>query len=69
MKIIKLLESLMSEEKFTTKQAAEFLGVSTSTIYRMEKQNLIESIRTPEGQRRFLNGNLAHNIKSASLKG
>jgi excisionase family DNA binding protein len=59
MKIIKLLEPLMNEEKFTTKQAAEFLGISTSTIYRMEKQNLIESIKTPGGQRRFLKEQLA----------
>jgi len=43
------------EEKavFTTKEAAKYLGISTSTIYRMEKQGLISSIRTPGGQRRF----------------
>ncbi|GER92540.1 DNA methyltransferase [hot springs metagenome] len=38
---------------FTTKEAARYLGISPSTIYRMEKQGLITSIRTPGGQRRF----------------
>jgi excisionase family DNA binding protein len=43
------------EEKtiFTTKEAAKYLGISTSTIYRMEKQGLLSSIKTPGGQRRF----------------
>ncbi len=43
------------EEKtvFTTKEAAKYLGISTATIYRMEKQGLISSLRTPGGQRRF----------------
>ena len=43
------------EEKliFTTKEASKFLGISTATIYRMEKKGLISSIRTPGGQRRF----------------
>lgn len=43
------------EEKtvFTTKEAANYLGISPSTIYRMEKQGLITSIKTPGGQRRF----------------
>lgn len=38
---------------FTTKESAKYLGVSPSTIYRMEKKGLISSIRTPGGQRRF----------------
>lgn len=43
------------EEKavYTTKEAAKYLGISTSTIYRMEKQGLISSSKTPGGQRRF----------------
>ncbi len=43
------------EEKtiFTTKETAKYLGISQSTIYRMEKQGLISSTRTPGGQRRF----------------
>lgn len=38
---------------FTTKEAANYLGIRPSTIYRMEKQGLITSIKTPGGQRRF----------------
>ncbi len=41
------------KEMLKTKEAAEYLGVSTSTIYRMEKNNLISPIKTPGGQRRF----------------
>lgn len=43
------------EEKavYTTREAAKYLGISTSTIYRMEKQGLISSMKTPGGQRRF----------------
>lgn len=43
------------EEKavYTTKEAAKYLGISTATIYRMEKQGLISSTKTPGGQRRF----------------
>ncbi len=41
-------------DRLTTNEAAKFLGVSTSTLYRMEKQGLIEPVRTPGGQRRFL---------------
>ncbi len=43
----------MEKNLYTTKEAAKTLGISTSTIYRMEKQGLITSIRTPGGQRRF----------------
>ncbi len=45
-------------ERLTTNEAAKFLGVSTSTLYRMEKQGLIEPVRTPGGQRRFLKEHL-----------
>jgi site-specific DNA-methyltransferase (adenine-specific) len=38
---------------FTTKEAAKYLGISQSTIYRMEKQGLISALKTPGGQRRF----------------
>ena len=41
------------DELFTTSQAAKCLGVSAATVYRMEKKGLIESRRTPGGQRRF----------------
>lgn len=38
----------------TTSQAAEYLGVSLSTMYRMEKQGVLEpTVKTPGGHRRF----------------
>lgn len=48
------------EEKavYTAKEAAKYLGISVSTIYRMEKQGLILPIKTPGGQRRFSKENI-----------
>lgn len=44
----------MSENKaLTTKAAAEYLGVSTSTIYRMIEKGILQPSKTPGGQRRF----------------
>ena len=37
----------------STKEAAEFLGISTSTIYRMVEIGTLEPSKTPGGQRRF----------------
>ena len=37
----------------STKKAAEFLGVSISTIYRMVETGVLEPSKTPGGQRRF----------------
>ena len=41
------------KELVSTKKAAEFLGVSVSTIYRMVEQGTLEPSKTPGGQRRF----------------
>jgi site-specific DNA-methyltransferase (adenine-specific) len=38
---------------YKTKEAARLLGMSTSTLYRMERNGLISSTKTPGGQRRF----------------
>jgi excisionase family DNA binding protein len=38
---------------YTTKEAASYLGVSPSTIYRLEKRDLLSPMKTPRGQRRF----------------
>jgi len=38
---------------YTTKEAADYLGVSPSTIYRMEKRGLLSPTKTSRGQRRF----------------
>jgi len=43
----------MSETIVGTKQAAEILGVSISTIYRMVAQGILQPSKTPGGQRRF----------------
>jgi len=55
------------EEKmvFTTKDAARYLGISQATIYRMEKQGLISSTRTPGGQRRFSKKSIEEYLKKS----
>lgn len=50
---------------FTTKEAAEYLGMSQSTIYRMEKKELISSTRTPGGQRRFSKKTIEEYLKKS----
>ncbi|MEC1539618.1 DNA methyltransferase [Bacillus subtilis] len=40
-------------ELLSIKKAADYLGVSTSTIYRMVEKELLNPIKTPGGQRRF----------------
>lgn len=37
----------------STKKAAEILGVSVSTLYRMVEQGILQPTKTPGGQRRF----------------
>ncbi|MBE6785901.1 MAG: helix-turn-helix domain-containing protein [Ruminococcaceae bacterium] len=43
----------MSENIVGTKEAAEILGVSISTVYRMIEQGILQPSKTPGGQRRF----------------
>ncbi len=43
----------MSENMVGTRSAAEILGVSVSTIYRMIEQGILQPSKTPGGQRRF----------------
>lgn len=43
----------MSESLVGTKKAAELIGVSVSTIYRMVEQDVLQPTKTPGGQRRF----------------
>lgn len=44
----------MAENKvLTTKDAAKYLGISTSTIYRMVGKKILQPSKTPGGQRRF----------------
>lgn len=42
-----------AQPKLTTKEAANFLGISPSTMYRMVKSGDLEFSKTPGGQRRF----------------
>lgn len=45
---------MLDKNMLTTSQAAEYLGISLSTIYRMEKQCILEpTVKTPGGHRRF----------------
>lgn len=39
--------------KVSAKKAAEYLGISISTLYRAEEKGLLSATRTPGGQRRF----------------
>lgn len=49
----------------TTKEAAKFLGISTSTLYRIEKLGYILPYRTPGGQRRFSRIELEEYLKKS----
>ena len=40
-------------DMFSTSKAADYLGVSASTIYRMVEKNILAPSKTPGGQRRF----------------
>lgn len=44
---------MKNNELVNTKQAAEILGVSTSTVYRMVNRGTLVPFKTPGGQRRF----------------
>jgi excisionase family DNA binding protein len=43
----------MPQNMVSTKNAAELLGVSVSTVYRMIEQDILQPTKTPGGQRRF----------------
>ena len=43
----------MSDKIVGTKKAADILGVSISTVYRMIEQGILQPSKTPGGQRRF----------------
>src|SRR3989338_1707294 len=57
----------MIKSKFllATKEAANYVGVSIATIYRMEKKGLIISSKTPGGQRRFSKDVLEKYLKNS----
>jgi excisionase family DNA binding protein len=42
-----------NEGLLTAKQAVEYLGISLSTLHKIEKQGMIVPYRTPGGHRRY----------------
>ncbi len=50
---------------YTTGEAACYLGVSKSTIYRMEKRGLLSPVKTSAGQRRFTQKDLDKFVKKS----
>lgn len=59
---------MKDQAMYTTKEAAGYLGVSPSAIYRMEKRGLLSPTKTSGGQRRFSQRNLEKCLrKSQSL--
>jgi len=53
----------------TAREAARYLRVSLSTLYRMEQQQLLTPLRTPGGHRRYTLGMLNASLsRAASLE-
>jgi site-specific DNA-methyltransferase (adenine-specific) len=50
---------------YTTKEVANYLGVSPATIYRMEKRGLLSSTKTSGGQRHFSQKSLEKCLRSS----
>lgn len=48
----------MSNKHYDSPEAAEYLGISLSTLYRMERRGVIKPMRTAGGHRRFTKGML-----------
>lgn len=61
------VERLIMEDKaiYTTKEAADYLGVSPSTVYRMEKRGLLFPAKTSGRQRRFTQKNLEEYLRKS----
>lgn len=55
------------EEKnnYTAKEITKYFGINLATIYRMEKQGLISSIKMSRGQRRFSRENIEKYLKES----
>jgi len=50
---------------YTTMEAADYFGVSPSTIYRMEKRGLLSPTKTSGGRRRFSQKNLEECLRKS----
>lgn len=62
----------MSNKHYDSPEAAEYLGISLSTLYRMERRGVIKPMRTAGGHRRFTKGMLddflARSMKAEARK-
>ncbi|HEX9797435.1 MAG TPA: helix-turn-helix domain-containing protein [Anaerolineales bacterium] len=52
----------------TAKQAVEYLGISLSTLHKIERQGLIVPFRTPGGHRRYDRGMLDEYLQGSRRK-
>jgi excisionase family DNA binding protein len=53
---------------FTAKEAVTYLGISLSTLNRIEKEGLLVPFRTPGGHRRYDQGMLDEYLESTRLQ-
>lgn len=54
---------------YSSRKAADYLGISLSTLYRLDKDGLLKPFMTPGGHRRFTKSDLDRYIeKSKSTK-
>jgi len=69
---IKLIDS-KPMQLLTAREAAEYLRISLSTLYRMEHNGRLVSLRTPGGHRRYtlkmLNECLASSLEDIQVNG
>jgi excisionase family DNA binding protein len=60
------LEEAVSNKHYDSPEAAEYLGISLSTLYRMERRGAIRPLRTAGGHRRFTKGMLDEFLAKSS---
>jgi site-specific DNA-methyltransferase (adenine-specific) len=66
--IVKRIVMTAPKAVYTTSEAACYLGVSRSTIYRMEKRGLLSPVKTSAGQRRFSQKDLDRSLRKSQRK-
>jgi excisionase family DNA binding protein len=60
---------MKSDERrlLTAREAAEYLGISLNTLYRMERMGILLPFRTPGGHRRYLHNMLDEYLENSRL--
>jgi excisionase family DNA binding protein len=53
-----------NERLLTAKEAVSYLGISLSTLHKVEKQGLLSPFRTPGGHRRYDRGMLEEYLQA-----